>query len=246
MPGLPIGIPAVPEAITKRIWDFVVQGIADAFKYHDKKDIARRIEALRTSPNLPSLMTDAVQEGWQYWLTHSHEHAIIAAVKRDLQDHLPTLVGVKLLEALQRPITRHDVEEYLATWFTELHSLATLGKCRDAARDLLDRILQATLSAPALQDLLKPSSCGMKLIGDLNQHLGLELPKCASVLATALVPTDMHLCLQRISCMGLRAFNRSVPLSRFLAQGYGDESRANPHSDRDSSTQWSARRWAAK
>ena len=63
MPGLPIGIPAVPEAITKRIWDFVVQGIADAFKYHDKKDVARRIEALRSSPNLPSLMTDACRRG---------------------------------------------------------------------------------------------------------------------------------------------------------------------------------------
>lgn len=153
MHGLPIGIPAVPEVITKRIWDFVVQGIADAFKNHDKKDIARRIEALRASPNLPSLMMDAVQDGWQYWLTHSHEHAIVVAVRRDVQDHLPTLLGNKLLESLQRPITRHDVEEYLATWFVDLHSGATLGACRDAARDLLDRILQATLSAPPLHDL---------------------------------------------------------------------------------------------
>lgn len=153
LPNLP-PIP-VPNALSSRMWDFVVQGVADAFAHHGRDDVARRIEHFRASPNLHRLMTDAVIEGWAFWLERSHAHAIVAAVKRDVQDHLPTLIRIHMLDALQRPITREDVEDYLAEWFRELQSGASPHQCRSAARELLDRILQAALSADPLRSLVQ-------------------------------------------------------------------------------------------
>src|SRR5690348_8940921 len=135
----------VPDPVYHRFWDFIGQGAANIFDRGGHPELARKIEQGRANPNEDRMAKEAVAAGWRHWLGHSRYTDLTAAIRRDLNERMPTLLGVRVEHVLGRPISRAEVEVYLAQWFHGLRCGLSLTRCRLAAHELSDSVLHAAL-----------------------------------------------------------------------------------------------------
>lgn len=155
MPHLPNPHDIVPDPVYHRFWDFIVQGVANLAGRGGHPDWARKVEnGLRVNPNEERLVKEAVADGWRHWLRHSQYSRLTEAIRRDLNDRMPTLLRVPVERTMNKPLWREEVEVYLAQWFHALRCGLSLIQCRQAARELAETVLVAALDGEraALRD----------------------------------------------------------------------------------------------
>lgn len=152
MTGFPTNVP-IPAPVLQRFWDFVVQGAANIADERGRDDLARKIEKLRATPNVPRLMIDSVMEGWRAWLSASQWPRLTEALVAEFNTHFPTLYRQDVLNGLKHPVKADDVVSGLAQWFHTLPASLTMNECRRAAQELSEFVLRAALDKAALHDL---------------------------------------------------------------------------------------------